>query len=156
VEIDWWALGIVCFEFLTGWPPFFDKDFNAMCEKILTRPLKFPSKCNISINAQSVIRALLQRDMRDRLCCSRPVSNERAIDSLQNHSFFGDFDFNQVEAGIILPPFIPSVGRDPTDTRNFDREFTKLTLKESPPDPKKMVISVSLLSIFFCSIFKNY
>jgi len=38
-EIDMWALGVVCFELLTGWPPFFDKDFGRMCEKILSRPL---------------------------------------------------------------------------------------------------------------------
>ena len=36
-EIDMWALGVVCFELLTGWPPFFDKDFARMCEKILSR-----------------------------------------------------------------------------------------------------------------------
>lgn len=43
-EVDWWSLGVVCFELLTGWPPFFDRDFDKMCEKILRRPLRFPSK----------------------------------------------------------------------------------------------------------------
>lgn len=35
--------GIVCFELLTGWPPFYDRDFSKMCEKILYKPLSFPS-----------------------------------------------------------------------------------------------------------------
>lgn len=80
VEIDWWALGIVCFEFLTGWPPFFDREFNKMCEKIMTRPLKFPSKYSISNNAQTLISALLQRDPRERICCTGAAGS---IESLQ-------------------------------------------------------------------------
>jgi serum/glucocorticoid-regulated kinase 2 len=43
-EIDWWALGVVCYELICGWPPFFDRDFYKMCEKIMTRPLLFPAK----------------------------------------------------------------------------------------------------------------
>lgn len=32
--VDWWALGVVCFELLTGLPPFYDRDFQKMCDKV--------------------------------------------------------------------------------------------------------------------------
>jgi serine/threonine protein kinase len=76
-EVDWWALGIVCFELLTGWPPFFDRDFGRMCEKILSRQLKFPSKYHISADAQSLIKQLLNRDATQRLGCGRKGNSRR-------------------------------------------------------------------------------
>jgi serine/threonine protein kinase len=75
-SIDWWALGIVCFELMTGWPPFFDKDFEQMSQKILMKPLRFPSKYGIRPEAQVMIRSLLERDPNARLpCCLPAVQN---------------------------------------------------------------------------------
>ena len=56
------GLGIVAFEMLTGWPPFFDRNFNTMCEKILRKPVRFPSKYRVGPEAQDLVGGLLQRD----------------------------------------------------------------------------------------------
>ncbi|KAJ1414796.1 kinase-like domain-containing protein [Ochromonadaceae sp. CCMP2298] len=166
-EVDWWALGIVCFELLTGWPPFYDRDFSKMCEKILYKPLVFPTKkYNITKEAEQVIKGLLARDFTRRMyfedennpsqagaepplpahAASTPEGKEkekssifssgkqaaRRAQNLQTHSFFADVDWDGLSRGQIIPPFVPPMGRDVCDTRNFEKEFTKLAVKDSP------------------------
>jgi len=127
-EIDLWALGVVCFELLTGWPPFFDRDFGRMCEKILARPLRFPSKYKVSANAQAFVKALLHREPSRRLGCGK-----KSYTGLKAHVFFAEIDWDALERGLVIPPFVPVTGGEADDTRNFDKEFTKLAIAESPP-----------------------
>lgn len=162
-EVDWWALGIVCFELLTGWPPFYDRDFTKMCEKILYKPLVFPvKKYNITKEAEDVIKGLLQRDFTRRMHfeplpvagaaapagghgSTSPVTpnssssnkSKAAVSAakynLRSHAFYADMDWAALMKKQVIPPFVPPMGRDITDTRNFEKEFTKLTVKDSPP-----------------------
>jgi len=123
-EIDMWALGVVCFELLTGWPPFFDKDFTRMCEKILSRPL--PAKMrNFTPAAQKFIGGLLNRDPSRRLGCAK---GQRGVREMREHIFFSDVDWEALERGLVVPPFVPST----EDTRNFDKDLAKMNLSESP------------------------
>ncbi len=41
--VDWWTLGILLYEMLTGLPPFYDEDQAEMYRKIVTKELTFPS-----------------------------------------------------------------------------------------------------------------
>ena len=138
-SIDWWALGIVCFELMTGWPPFFDKDFEQMSQKILMKPLRFPSKYGIKPDAQSMIRSLLERDPNVRLpCrgiltsnCADSANHEKLISGLDEFKqlhFFNSIDWYAVESRTMRPPFLPPMIGGYDDTSNFDKEFTDINL----------------------------
>ena len=40
-QVDWWTIGTLLFEMLTGLPPFYDEDMQDMYQKILHKPLEF-------------------------------------------------------------------------------------------------------------------
>ena len=42
--VDWWTLGVLLFEMLTGLPPFYDENTNEMYVKILHDELRFPEE----------------------------------------------------------------------------------------------------------------
>ena len=60
VNVDWWSMGTLLYEMLTGWPPFYDKNIQKMCKKILSAPLAFPFSVPLSDEAKSLISGLLQ------------------------------------------------------------------------------------------------
>jgi serine/threonine protein kinase len=127
-EIDWWGLGIVSFEMVVGWVPFFDRDFGRMCEKIMTRPVKFPSKFNVPKPAQAFVKGLLQRNPQRRLCCGFHRAGE-----LKNTPFFSDMNWDYLERGLMAPPFLPKVSsRLPSDAQNFENlsTFQKIALQK--------------------------
>jgi serine/threonine protein kinase len=140
-EVDWWSLGIVCFELLTGWPPFYDRDFHRMCEKILYRPLNFPAqKYNLTRGAEDLIRSLLQRDPAKRLHFQPGVDlvepGPKDKQCLQKHVFFEGMEWERLMQCAVEPPFVPPRAKDVSDTCNFDREFTKLSIKNSSDRPR--------------------
>ena len=58
--VDWWTLGILLWEMLTGLPPFYSEDVNEMYRRILYDELVFPP--NMSEPARDLlvkVRALL-------------------------------------------------------------------------------------------------
>ena len=43
-EVDWWALGVLLFEMLAGYPPFSAQDAIALYEKILVGVINWPAE----------------------------------------------------------------------------------------------------------------
>ncbi|KAF0715218.1 hypothetical protein AaE_011376, partial [Aphanomyces astaci] len=115
--VDWWSLGTLLYEMLTGWPPFFDKDVQRMCDNILHQPLTFPARFGLASSTKSLIRGLLERDPAARLSEA----------SLRSHPFFSGLDWTALIAKQIKPPFKPRVN-SPTDLQNFDKEFTRTSV----------------------------
>lgn len=117
--VDWWTLGTLLYEMLTGLPPFYDQDRNIMYKRILQNPLRFPPFLE-NTDAQDLLIKLLQKDPSKRL-------QEAA--TIRGHPFFKDIDWNKLLSKTYLPPFKPNVD-NLLDTSNFDQDFTS----EKPQD----------------------
>ncbi|CAG8707650.1 5874_t:CDS:10, partial [Racocetra persica] len=119
--IDWWTLGVLLFEMLTGLPPFYDENTNEMYRKILQDELRFPDE--VSSEARSLLTGLLTRDPNHRL-------GNNGAQEIKEHQFFSAIDWKQLILKKVQPPFKPSV-ESAIDTSNFDEEFTSETPQDS-------------------------
>ncbi|KAI0071308.1 Pkinase-domain-containing protein [Panus rudis PR-1116 ss-1] len=123
--VDWWTLGVLLYEMMTGLPPFFDENVNVMYQRILSDPLLFPE--DMSRDAKSVMTGLLQRNPDRRLGAG-------GAEEIKRHPFFSKhIDWNRLLAKKIQPPFKPSV-ESVLDVANFDSEFTAEQAQDSHVD----------------------
>ena len=63
--VDWWALGILMYEMLAGYPPFYDEDPLGIYQKILEGKIKFP--WHFDRHSKDLIKKLLTADLTKRL-----------------------------------------------------------------------------------------
>ncbi|KAF9183195.1 AGC protein kinase Gad8 [Haplosporangium sp. Z 11] len=127
--VDWWTLGVLLYEMLTGLPPFYDENIHEMYRKILQDELRFPDE--VAPEARSLLSALLTRDPNQRL-------GNSGSSAIKQHPFFKPISFPHLMAKKIQPPFKPSVS-SAIDTSNFDEEFTS-------EEPLDSVVESSFLS----------
>lgn len=116
-SVDWWCLGAVTYEMLSGLPPFYSRDTAEMYDNILNKPLKL--RHNFSPAAKSVLDGLLQKDRQMRL-----GAGEKDFDALKEHEFFQSINWDDLDNKKIKPPYNPSVNGD-LDFKNIDPEFVR-------------------------------
>jgi serum/glucocorticoid-regulated kinase 2 len=102
--VDWWTLGVLLYEMLTGLPPFYDENTNEMYRKILSEPLHFPGPEVVPPAAKDLLTKLLNRDPAQRLGANG--SNE-----IKSHPFFHAIDWRKLLQRKYEPTFKPSVVR---------------------------------------------
>uniref|UniRef100_H2ZW27 Serine/threonine-protein kinase greatwall n=1 Tax=Latimeria chalumnae TaxID=7897 RepID=H2ZW27_LATCH len=106
--VDWWALGVCLFEFLTGIPPFNDETAPQVFQNILTRDVPWPEgEEELSKNAQTAIEILLIID----------DSKRAGLKELKQHPLFHGTDWDNLQNQSM--PFIPQPD-DETDTTYFE------------------------------------
>ena len=111
--VDWWAIGILVYEMLVGFPPFYDRQPIGIYKKVLQGLLDLPNF--ISVEAKDLIRKLLNPDVSTRLGIS---DNGQSI---IKHSFFEGIDLEGILMGRISPPWIPPL-QNHQDTTFFQKQ----------------------------------
>ncbi|KAL2061535.1 hypothetical protein VTL71DRAFT_6912 [Oculimacula yallundae] len=124
--VDWWTLGVLLYEMLTGLPPFYDENTNEMYRKILSEPLHFPSAEVVPPSAKDLLTKLLNRKPDLRL-------GANGASEIKAHPFFHSIDWRKLLQRKYEPTFKPNV-TDALDTKNFDVEFTQEIAQDSYVD----------------------
>ena len=111
-EIDWWSLGVIMFEMMIGYPPFYSDSSTETCKKILDweNHLEIRPEANISKEAVDILKRLIN-DPEKRL-------GRNGAEEIKLHPFFKNVDWKHIKETLI-PPFIPDL-KGPFDTKYFD------------------------------------
>lgn len=111
-EVDWWSVGVILFEMMVGYPPFFADTPSDTCQKIIKweKYFNIPLDAKLSTNATSLIKAMVA-----------PAEKRLGLngaEEIKKHPFFKNFDWKAVKN--LKPPFIPEIKND-WDTKYFDK-----------------------------------
>jgi len=110
-EADWWALGILIYEMLSGAPPFFADNQYDIYQKILECKLVFPNY--FDNYSRDIIKQFLTINKHHRL-----GSSQKGIEEIKRHPFFKDIDWEALLQRRVMPPIVPIIKSD-RDTPYF-------------------------------------
>ncbi|KDO25824.1 AGC/PKA protein kinase [Saprolegnia parasitica CBS 223.65] len=112
-SVDWWAIGVLIYEMLAGYPPFYDENPFGIYQKILTGKVEYPKY--IDSKAKDLIKKLLTHDRTKRLGCLR-----NGAEDVKKHKYFANVHWDNVIAKKDPPPYLPPI-QGPGDHGNFDQ-----------------------------------
>ncbi|KAJ1721380.1 hypothetical protein LPJ53_004104 [Coemansia erecta] len=124
-SVDWWSLGILIYEMLTGSVPFKGKSPAQISKNIAKTKVKYP--VYMTPDAKDLIIRLLRKKPDQRL-----GYGPKGIDMLKKHRFFRKINWDRLEKDHMsfTPPIVPVVASD-CDVSNFATEFTAEELAPS-------------------------
>lgn len=141
-SVDWWSLGCVAYDMLTGGPPFTGHTNEKIMDKIVhsKKFLKFPFY--LSLDAKDFLRKLLQPNPQKRF----DIDND--FEKLKQHRFFRYLDWemlvDETNYEDIIPPILPVI-TDPVLAENFDEEFTNMPF--TPPQSSLLCTDSDVLHV---------
>ncbi|CAL8270162.1 ribosomal protein S6 kinase beta-2 isoform X1 [Gadus morhua] len=124
--VDWWSLGALMYDMMTGSPPFTAENRKKTIDKILKCKINLPPY--LTVDAKDLIKKLLKKSSAQRL----GSSNMDCLD-IQKHPFFRHISWDDLLNKRVEPPYRPQLKSD-EDVSQFDSIFTRQTPVDSPDD----------------------
>ncbi|MBN3310547.1 KS6B2 kinase, partial [Amia calva] len=124
--VDWWSLGALMFDMMTGSPHFSAENRKKTIEKILRCKLNLPPY--LTVDARDLIKRLLKKSPIQRL-----GSTAADCADIQKHPFFRHINWDDLLNQRVEPPYKPFLQSE-EDVSQFDTRFTKQPPVDSPDD----------------------
>lgn len=119
--VDYWGLGMILFEMMTGLPPWYTTDRAKLFRRLRSAPLIFPNEISFSPNCKTCIAGLLERDPRLRI-------GVLGLRSAMRHEFFHrKINFEALRARQISAPIRPCEG-----WREFQSRSNSMVSESTP------------------------
>ena len=98
---DWWSIGVIFYEMIVGYPPFFADEPSVTCQKILNwrKSLHIPREAGLSKEATDLIKRLI--------CDPSERLGNRGVDEIKSHPFFRGLDWESIRNS--KAPWVPQV-----------------------------------------------
>ncbi|EAS34359.1 AGC/PKA protein kinase [Coccidioides immitis RS] len=113
-SVDWWSLGILIFEMLCGFTPFWDSGSPMkIYENIVHGRVKYPPF--LVPDARDLLSQLITPDLTKRLGNLRGGSED-----VKNHAWFSEVTWDRLARKDIDAPYIPPVKAGQGDASQFD------------------------------------
>ncbi|KAJ9615980.1 hypothetical protein H2204_014195 [Knufia peltigerae] len=113
---DWWSLGAMACDLMTGKPPFGGGNWTKIQQNIMHQKLNLPYF--LSPDAKDLLTRLMRKEPKKRLGVG-----PSDINVIKKHRFFRKIDWKKLEARELEPPIKPLV-TNPELAENFSKEFT--------------------------------
>ena len=127
-RMDWWCLGLLMHEMLSARHPFHGPSHYDTLRNMVTKQPVIDAR--VSKEASIVIRGLLIKNPRARLCCRNGLSELKTL------PFFSGVDWSALYNKTTPVPHVPMLG-DITDTSSFENTFTREAAVDSIADDPK-------------------
>lgn len=136
--VDYWGLGMLLYEMMTGLPPWYTTDRTRLFRRLRSAPLDIPSY--FSPSSATCVSALLERNPRRRL-------GVNGIRAAMEHEFFRSISWRALYGRRVEAPIRPCEGWNPqanpsaseqmqgdhpeldAATANFDNTFTRMPVE---------------------------
>lgn len=102
-EVDWWSLGVIMYECLVGYPPFYADDPVSTCRKIMA----WRTSLVLPREVASVLSVHCVDFMKKLLSAAPSRLGREGFDEVKNHPWFARVDLAMIST--LRAPYVPQI-----------------------------------------------